>query len=347
MSEPDRTKFDIWYESIAGQMFNFKKQLAMYCKNDVVLLREGCIKYRKEFIEYTNMDPFGCVTLAECAMKVFKILFLSKDTIALTHKNALLNQYKAYSTPSIQWLEYIKASKNVDVHHALNHGEFKFGPYYVDGYYELNGDKIVLEFLGCVWHGHCCCFNPYKLNPVSKTPFGVLRRQSDNKLEVLRNTYNLKVTTVWECMWEKAKQIDPDVRAFMRNHAAPERLNPRDSLFSGCTNALKFYHKAGEGECVSYLDFTSLYPFVQSRKTYPVSHPEIIKKDFEPIESYFGLIKCNVLPPRILLHPLNPFKSPQGKLLFAMCLTCAEHQLQENCQHSDEERSISGVWTSV
>ncbi len=31
MSEPDRTKFDIWYESIAGQMFNFKKQLAMYC----------------------------------------------------------------------------------------------------------------------------------------------------------------------------------------------------------------------------------------------------------------------------------------------------------------------------
>ncbi len=75
------------------------------------------------------MDPFGCVTLAGCAMKVYKNLFLTKDTIALTPKNAYLNQYKAYSTPSIQWLEYIKASKNIDVHHALNHGEVKFGPF--------------------------------------------------------------------------------------------------------------------------------------------------------------------------------------------------------------------------
>ncbi len=99
---------------------------------------------------------------------------------------------------------------------------------------------------------------------MSKTPFGVLRRQSDNKQKVLRNTYNLKVLTIWECDWMKAKQIDPDVRAFMSNYAAPEQLNPRESLFGGCTNALKFYHKAAEGERISYLDFTSLYPFVQS-----------------------------------------------------------------------------------
>ncbi len=62
---------------------------------------------------------------------------------------------------------------------------------------------------------------------------------------------------------------------------------------------------------------------------------------------YFGLIKCTVLPPRKLLHPVIPFKSPQGKLLFALCRTCVEQQLQESCQHTDEERSISGVWTSV
>ncbi len=69
----------------------------------------------------------------------------------------------------------------------------------MDGYYELNGDIIALELLGCFWHGHCCRFNP------NEFPFGVLRRQSDNKLEVLHNAYNLKVITVWECMWEKAK----------------------------------------------------------------------------------------------------------------------------------------------
>ncbi len=182
---------------------------------------------------------------------------------------------------------------------------------------------------------------------MSKIPFGVLRRQSDNKLEVLRDTYNLKVVTIWECMWEKAKQNDPDVMAFMSNYSAPERLNPRDSLFGGRTNALKLYHKTAEDESVSYLDFTSVYPFVQSRKTYPIGHPEIILKDLEPIESYFGVIKCTVLPPHKLLHPLIPFKSPQGKLLFALSHTCAEQQQQERCRHNDEERSISGVWTSV
>ncbi len=131
----------------------------MYCKNDAILLREGCIKYRKEFIECTNLDPFVCVTLAGCAMKVYKTLFLTKDTIAFTTKNAYLNQYKAYSSPSIQWLEYIKASKNVDVHHALNHGEVRFGPYHVDGYQEFNDDRIALEFLGGFWHGCNCRFN--------------------------------------------------------------------------------------------------------------------------------------------------------------------------------------------
>ncbi len=217
----------------------------------------------------------------------------------------------------------------------------------MDGYYEINGDRIALEYLGCFWHGCSCCFNPNELNPVSKIPYGVLRRQSDNKMEVLCKAYNLKVHTIWDCQWEKAKQNDPDVRAFMSNYEAPERLNPRESLFGGRTNALKLYHKATEDERISYLDFTSLYPFVQSRKTYPIGHPEIILKDFEPVESYFGLIKCTVLPPRKLLHPLIPFKSPQRKLLFALCRTCAEQQLQESCQHSDEERSISGVWTSV
>ncbi len=63
----------------------------------------------------------------------------------------------------------------------------------MDGYYEINGDRIALEYLGCFWHGCDCRFNPSELNPVSKIPYGVLRRQTDNKLDVLRKSYNLKV----------------------------------------------------------------------------------------------------------------------------------------------------------
>ncbi len=56
------------------------------------------------------------------------------------------------------------------------------------------------------------------IKSVSKIPFsGVFRRQSDNKLKGLRNTYNLKVIAIWECLWEKAKQNDPEVMTFMSN----------------------------------------------------------------------------------------------------------------------------------
>ncbi len=85
---------------------------------------------------------------------------------------------------------------------------------------------------------------------------------------------------MWDCQWTKAKQNDPDFMAFMSYYDAPERLNPRDSTFRGPTNALKLYHKASEDERISYVDFTSLYPFVQARKTYLCVNPEIILKDF-------------------------------------------------------------------
>ncbi len=71
MSDSDQTKFDSWYESVTGQVFDFKKQLGMYCKNDVVLLREGCMKYRNEFIECTSVDPLDALRCRLC-MKVFK-----------------------------------------------------------------------------------------------------------------------------------------------------------------------------------------------------------------------------------------------------------------------------------
>ncbi|KAK1792083.1 hypothetical protein P4O66_001863 [Electrophorus voltai] len=41
-----------------------------------------------------------------------------------------------------------------------------------------------------------------------------------------------------------------------------ERLNPRDALFGGRTNALQLYYTAQPGGRIDYYDFTSLYPYV-------------------------------------------------------------------------------------
>ncbi|XP_076873809.1 uncharacterized protein LOC143523314 isoform X1 [Brachyhypopomus gauderio] len=347
MSDKDRKEFDEWYNTVSDGVFDFKKELYVYGRNDVVLLREACIKYRDEFIQCTKLDPFNYTTLASCCMAVYKTHFLPKDTLALTHNNAYVNQHKTFSNASIEWLEYVRCVRDVDVHHALTHGEMKFGAYYVDGYYEKDGVRKVLEFNGCMHHGHECRYNPNQAHPMSKVLYGDLRKQFDTKVETLIHAYGLDVEVMWECQWTATKRCDPGVAAFMSNYSAPERLKPRDALFGGRTNAYNLHYKAKAGEKIRYLDFTSLYPFCQARKKYPVGHPEIFFKDFRPLEEYYGLVKATVYPPRKLLHPVLPYRC-NGKLMFPLCRLCAEQENQlQSCTHSDVERSITGTWVSI
>ncbi|KAL0148364.1 hypothetical protein M9458_056344, partial [Cirrhinus mrigala] len=347
MSNKDRAEFDEWYSGVSDKVFDFKKELAMYGKNDVVLLREVCMKYRDEFIQCTGLDPFNYTTLAATCMAIFKTHYLPKDTIALTRNNGYINQNKTYSNASIEWLEYIGKSRRVDIQHALNHGEVSFGKYYVDGFYIDGTTRKALEFAGCFYHGCTHCYNPNDLNLLLKVPYGLLRRQFDDKLEILKHAYGLHTEVQWECSWTRAKQSDANVIAFMSTYKHPERLNPRDALFGGRTNAFKLYHKAAEGEVIRYVDYTSLYPFCQATKCYPIGHPQIIFKDFGNLENYYGLIKATVLPPRKLLHPTLPVRL-SGKLLFPLCRSCAEqHNQTLPCMHTDEERAIHGCWVSI
>ncbi|CAB4015323.1 DNA polymerase [Paramuricea clavata] len=79
---------------------------------------------------------------------------------------------------------------------------------------------------------------------------------------------------------------------------------------------------------------------------YPIGHPEIITENFQPISDYFGLVKCSVLPPRALYHPVLPYHT-QGKLMFPLCRTCADNLQQEPCHHSDAERTLHGTWVTL
>jgi hypothetical protein len=77
-----------------------------------------------------------------------------------------------------------------------------------------------------------------------------------------------------------------------------------------------------------------------------VGHPRIITENFEDISTYFGLIKCSVLPPRGLFHPVLPYRT-QGKLMFPLCKSCADACDHTPCTHCDHERAIQGTWCSV
>ncbi len=94
-----------------------------------------------------------------------------------------------------------------------------------------------------------------------------------------------------------------------------------DRLFGGRTNAMKLYHKVEGDEKLRYYDFTSLYPAVNAKKQYPVGHPQIIYSYFDTLDSYFGFVKCTVLAPRDLYHPVLPYRC-HGKLMFPLCCAC-------------------------
>ncbi len=103
----------------------------------------------------------------------------------------------------------------------------------------------------------------------------------------------------------------------------------------------------GTGQPISYLDIVSLYPFVNKHREYPVGVPRTLTENLTTdISQYFGLVSCDVLPPRRLLYPVLGSKI-NNKLIFALCFKCATECLKGYCPHPDSERVIRGTWCSV
>ena len=112
------------------------------------------------------------------------------------------------------------------------------------------------------------------------------------------------------CMWEyefrETYPNDPELRHYLQNLDITDRLDPRESFFAGRTNASQLYYRTKEDEKIEYLDFTSLYPWVNKTCQYPVGDLEVITSDFKDLAQYFGIAKVRILPPRRLITPCYP-----------------------------------------
>lgn len=79
---------------------------------------------------------------------------------------------------------------------------------------------------------------------------------------------------------------------------------------------------------------------------YPIKHPTVYMGDKCPdVAQIFGLIKCRILPPKKLYHPVLPFHLDKKSMYF-LCLACATEQNQKTCNHKDADRSFIGTWVS-
>ena len=106
---------------------------------------------------------------------------------------------------------------------------------------------------------------------------------------------SVKVEEFWEVEYDLKLKNQSNFREFVENQKIRSPIEPRDSLFGGRVNASILFF---EGEA-NYVDFNSLYPYVQKYKKFPHGHLTIITEfTSKDTQSYFGLVKCRVLPPR-------------------------------------------------
>lgn len=347
MFEKGKKQFDEWHRDqvVNNYIFDFQKELVEYCISDVDILAQACIKFRSLFLTECNVDPFReATTIASACNLVFRRNYLKENTIGLIPKKGY-RLVDNQSSIALQWLSWEEEQRSVRIQHSGREREVTIEGMKVDGF---DGERVY-EFQGCYFHGCPKCF-PYKREePLQEDPSDSLHSRYERtrrKIEKLTLT-EYEIVEMWECGFRKIKReqgLEYLERLSVLNTLP---LNPRDSFFGGRTGNTKVYHKCTDDEQIHYMDICSLYPWVCKYGKYPVGHPKIHVGDEECRrlgENVDGLLKCKVLPPTNLYHPVLPMRM-HDKLMFLLCRMCGENLVGGECTHSEEERSIVGTWT--
>ena len=362
MSPSRRDEFMTWHTARVTEqhVFDFAHELLTYCQSDVRLLKEGCMNFQREFCAIAGFNPMQyCITIASACNVAYRRNWMPEKQIAvepLTGWRGSHNQSHA----ALEWLYWEESrlgqeSEVPRIAHVGNRGERRLmhgrlHEFLVDGYDETT--KTVYEFQGCFFHGCLSCFpNRSQKHPrkLGKT-MHVVRMQTLSKIMRMK-ALGYTVKEMWECEWNKRKENDPTIAEFVKSLDIVPPLNPRDAFFGGRTNAVQLYKKVDQEQQIQYMDITSLYPFINKTGCYPVGHPKYIDQPGHVNSSpYFGLVKCRILPPYELYHPVLPYRH-EDKLTFPLCRTCMEngfrsslHERSMLCNHTPTQRALTGTW---
>jgi hypothetical protein len=165
--------------------------------------------------------------------------------------------------------------------------------------------------------------------------------------QITKAGYEVKV--MWECVFDRdILPNHPELLSHVLIQQTP--LKTRDALYGGRTEAMSLHKEVEEGvETIQYCDVMSLYPYICKYGKFPIGHPTIHAgdecKDIDTMLKKGGLIKCCVMPPTKLFHPVLPYRC-NNKLLFCLCRTCAEElNMATECTHTSvKDRALTGTW---
>ena len=369
MKSKERECFLAWHTDmrVKNTVFDFQLEIVRYCRTDVDILRRACMAFRNIFIVRGNVCPFEeCTTIASTCMTVFRKNFLHANTIGVIPAGGY-RKANIHSRKALQWLVWKERELGHSINHAGRAREYRtIDGTLVDGYYEKTSktgvtSRHVLQFHGCFWHGCTSCF---PINRDRSLSSAMDRADTiDSRYErTLAITWRLRqrgysVTEKWECSFDREMQNNREMREFLESHPMVETapLDPRDAFFGGRTGNIATHYKITGAEKIRYVDVCSLYPYVLKTGAFPIGHPDIYvgeecsaligtapNYNFDTAE---GLVRCTVLPPRDLFHPVLPYRA-HGKLLFALCRSCCETFSQTACAHEPSEREFEGTWVT-
>jgi len=136
--------------------------------------------------------------------------------------------------------------------------------------------------------------------------------------QITKAGYTVKV--IWECEFDASKIVERKPHLLTHPIVRHSPLNTRDALYEGRTEAMSHHYRIDEdAETIQYCDIMSLYPFICKYYKFPIRRQIIHKGDIcKRIDTCLqmkGLIKCTVVPPKDLYHPVLPYRWNK-KLLF-------------------------------
>ena len=348
MSPEEKQVFETWHQQQRNKVFDFQKELVAYCQSDVRLLKQGCLTLKRLFETLTGFNPFEHITIASACNRDLRMNRMIPNSIASEPVRGWRNSINQ-SRVALEWLTWCAQKNNIQ--HGRNAGEVRIPAIgFVDGY--CHDTHTVYEFQGCFTHGCPTCYpnrHETHVRHFDRSLQDVYETSQQKIQRLQRQGYT--VVQIWECEWNRLKATSLDIRTFVAQLQFIEPLNPRDAFCGGRTNAVKLYHHVTPSQKIHYIDVTSLYPWVNKTCVYPKGHPRIISNPgHTDIHQYFGLIQCQILPPRELYHPVLPYRH-DDKLLFPLCAACVEQEMPKRplersseCVHTDRQRALTGTW---
>jgi len=367
MSTDKAAELRKWYKSRPTKL-DFSLETHEYCVKDVLILKLSFEKFRRmlfdrEIIDIDEVkqkiliDPLSCITIASLCMKIMRTHFIEEDSIPLVSERRTCD---VYSKESIEFMCWRSKRDNIYIKHCANQGgkEIVICGYRVDGYCEET--KTIYEYHGCLYHGCPHCFgNQWDDSPPPEAcdsgfkTYRELYEETVKKSEFLKSK-GYKVVECWGHDWVEAKSDKEHTelhQVLWENKLMIKRqgiLDPRDAFFGGRTNATVL---TALDTKAYYYDFNSMYPSVMFEAEYPYGYPETqdVSKITEAnirADKYFGIMKCLIIAPFDLLHPVLPVRI-NGKTMFPLCEVCAREQIFKDCIHTEDERAFIGTWTII